>query len=157
MRTLRLRSRPVLEDDDGIPEFDNDKQQHAPKAPVGEYRKMPELGSQEYAKTRRKVDRYHEITHRSKELIESDILVNPGLNLQPGDTRMMSPCRVCDMNQIVLSLNRPTVVAEELTSPHADAFKHHLGREGTMQNMGYSQTQCSAVVNACFLFIKECI
>jgi hypothetical protein len=58
------------------------KQKHAPKAPVGEYRKMPELGSQEYAKTRRKVDRYHEVTHRSKELIESDILVNPGLNLQ---------------------------------------------------------------------------
>ena len=50
---------------------------------------------------------------------------------------------------LVLSLRRPTVVAEELTSPHANAFKHHLLREETMKNIGYSQTQCSAVVNAC--------
>ena len=55
--------------------------------------------SEEYAQAKLNVDWYHTITHRSWELIENDILINESLGLQPGDTRMMSPCPICEANK----------------------------------------------------------
>ena len=54
------------------------------------------------------------------------------------------------LRRMVLALNRPPLVASELTSPHPDSFQNHVNAEQVMMDLRYSQTQCSPVVNAAF-------
>jgi len=76
------------------------KRKHTPKVKTSDWRPMPPSNSRGYAETKWRVNRYHQITHRSKELIENDIIANPGLfGMVPGDSRFMSPCRVCELNK----------------------------------------------------------
>ena len=67
------------------------KKKRAPRAPTSDLIPLPATNTKAYADIKWLVDRYHAITHRSKELIENDILAKGNTGLKPGWTRAMSP------------------------------------------------------------------
>jgi len=59
---------------------------------------MADPKTRRYAVKKWSIDRYHKRTHRSRDLIENDILAGL-LKLEPGDTRYMTPCVLCWLNK----------------------------------------------------------
>jgi len=75
------------------------KRRWAPKASRFGWPTIAPPSSRDYALKKYRVDRYHAKTHRSRFLIENDILASIAKGLEPGDTRYMSPCRWCWLHQ----------------------------------------------------------
>jgi hypothetical protein len=74
------------------------KLKYAPKAGKFGWKPMADPKTRRYAVKKWSIDRYHKRTHRSRDLIENDILAGL-LKLEPGDTRYMTPCVLCWLNK----------------------------------------------------------
>lgn len=85
----------------------------------------------------------------------NETVLRHGTDAQYDDTKSGMLFRESHL-QVADALNYPKIICSELVSPHPENFNHHLQVEDMMTDPkrqdcnSYSQTDCSAVVNAAF-------